>query len=134
MNLTQWFRDQLQTSAGWLFRGVQQAWTTHRCTRLPESPGEWSVARHVFHMGYYERTFALPGMRFWLSGGRPMEAAERAEDAAWVAHPQTPCDEVILLWVAGKTCQHTAMHTSDVLRTALFWDFFIPRWEAVAAG
>ncbi len=134
MNLTQWFRDQLQTSAGWLFRGVQQAPPGRRCTRPPESLGEWSVARHVFRMGYYERTFALPGRRFWLSSGRPMEVAERAEDAVWNAHPQTPCDEMMLLWVAGKTYQHAAEHTSDVLRTALFWDFFTPRWEAVAAG
>lgn len=46
------------------------------------------------------------------------------DDAAWHESRQTGWGQVTLLWVVSKTYQHTAEHTSNVMRIALFWDYF----------
>ncbi len=165
MNLSQWFRERLQTSADGFVWGVQQVPGARWYARPPEGLGEWSVARHAFHLGFYERTLALPSMRLWLEDVHPVTVAEedegaawgdgqhdidgllaefkavRAEqvalvaqfdDAAWHAPRQAPWGEVTLLWVVSKTYQHTAEHTSDVLRIALFWDRAAARQEVAS--
>src|SRR5512137_1188891 len=59
MNLAQWFYAQ-----------------------LPDGLGEWTAARHAFHMVYCEQTIALPSMRQWLGDACPsMDGLD--EDVAW---------------------------------------------------
>ncbi len=167
MNLTQWFSDQLQASADGFVWGTEQVPNSHQYIQPPERLGEWTVARHVFHMLYYEKTIALPSMWQWL--GEPCPATDDLdEDAAW-RNKQTESiqnllaefrkvrteqvallqkfDEAIwnttreavwgsvtLLWVVSKTYQHTAEHTSDVMRIGLFWDRFAARQKEQEAG
>ncbi len=83
MNLSQWFYDQLQASADGFAWGVQQVPGARRHACPPEGLGEWSVARHVFHLGFYERTLALPSMRLWIADKPPATITEEDEDAAW---------------------------------------------------
>jgi hypothetical protein len=42
----------------------------------------------------------------------------------WHEPQMTGWGPVPLLWVVTKTFQHTNEHTHDVLRLALFWDYF----------
>jgi hypothetical protein len=124
--------------------------------------GEWSALRHLFHLVWYEREFALPTMRLWLGGppfteeglddeadwhaqrtgvelgawlhafaeGRDEQRAllARLDPAAWTEERLIGWSDqpwpVPLRWVVAKTYQHTAEHTNDVLRIALFWDQF----------
>ena len=44
------------------------------------------------------------------------------DDQAWNSTCETVWGPVTLSWVVSKTYQHTAEHTSDILRIALFWD------------
>jgi hypothetical protein len=46
----------------------------------------------------------------------------RYDDLAWNSTRETIWGPVTLSWVVSKTYQHTAEHTSDILRIALFWD------------
>lgn len=157
MNFSQWFQDQLQTSADGFIWGAQQVPVARRLLQPPEGLGEWSTARHIFHMMFYEQSYALPSMRQWI--GEPRLSLEGLdEDVAWgegkddveimlaefkkVRIDQlallpmfgekawnTSCETiwgpVTLAWVVSKTYQHTAEHTSDVMRIALFWDDFV---------
>lgn len=43
------------------------------------------------------------------------------------ARPTPFWGDVTLLWLVSKTFQHTAEHTHDVMRMALFWDAFARR-------
>jgi hypothetical protein len=156
MNLSQWFHDQLQSSADGFVWGAEQVPEARRKIQPPAGLGEWSAARHVFHLVYYERTIALPGMQQWL--GRELPPTEdldedvawsqkqetleslldqfrrvRAEqvallpgfdEPAWHATRETVWGPMSLLWVVSKTYQHTAEHTNDILRIALFWDSY----------
>ena len=45
-------------------------------------------------------------------------------DSAWLKTLETGWGNVNLLWVVSKTWQHTAEHTSTLMRIALFWDMF----------
>lgn len=46
-------------------------------------------------------------------------------DHLWHETRQTPFwGDVTLLWLVSKTFQHTAEHTHDVMRMALFWDAY----------
>jgi hypothetical protein len=46
-------------------------------------------------------------------------------DQLWHETRPTPFwGDVTLLWLVSKTFQHTAEHTNDVMRMALFWDAF----------
>jgi len=157
-----WLGDELGRS------GVGFAWAVRQvpADRLELAPpaglGEWSALRHLFHMVWYEREFALPTMRLWL-GGTPFTDDGLDEEADWQAQrtgvelgallhafaegrdeqraflarldptawteerligPSGKPRPVPLSWVVAKTYQHTAEHTNDVLRIALFWDRF----------
>ena len=82
MDTTQWFREQLQASADGFVWGAEQVSDSRRYAQPPERLGEWTVARHVFHMLYYEQTIALPSMRQWL--GEPCPPTDDLdEDKAW---------------------------------------------------
>jgi hypothetical protein len=82
MNASQWFRDQLQASAAGFVWGAGQVPPERRFIQPPTGLGEWTAARHIFHMLYYERNIALPNMRQWL--GEPwILTAGLDEDAAW---------------------------------------------------
>jgi hypothetical protein len=156
MDLSKWFYDQLQASADGFVWGAQQVPIARRNVRPPEALGEWTAARHIFHMVYYEQNIALPSMQRWL--GKPLPAEGMEEDTAWgegsddfeslLAEFKKVRDEQIQLlekfdeqawnsscetvwgpvklsWVVSKTYQHTAEHTSEILRIALFWDSWL---------
>jgi hypothetical protein len=83
-NYSQWFRDQLQTSADGFVWSIEQVQVPRRTAMPPVGLGDWSAARHVFHLWYYEQTLALPGMRQWLGGGIP-STDDLREETAWGA-------------------------------------------------
>jgi hypothetical protein len=160
MNTTQWFRHQLQASADAFLWGVEQVPDSRRHIQPPKRLGEWTVARHVFHMLFYEQTISLPSMRQWLGGPYPttddldedmawekrhsesmenlliefrkvraeqIALLEKFDEAIWDTTCEAIWGPVTLLWVVSKTYQHTAEHTSDVMRIGLFWDMFASR-------
>jgi len=162
MNLSQWFYDQLQSSADGFVWSVEQVPIARRNIRPPKGLGEWTAMRHVFHLAFYEKTFAFPGMQQWLDNPPPISEGEdedvawgegredpesmlaefkqarseqvkllsRFDDLAWNTTRETVWGPVTLVWVVSKTYQHTAEHTSDVLRIALFWDAAEKRAQA----
>lgn len=167
MDATQWFREQLQASAEGFVWGVRQIPYGRLHTQPPRGLGEWTAARHVFHMLFYEQTIALPSMWQWL--GEPCPALDDAdEDRAWDNLQSVSLEDLLsqfsdvrtreialldrfdgtlwnasrdavwgpvtLFWVVSKTYQHTAEHTNDVLRIALFWDRFAARQKEREAG
>lgn len=161
-DLTQWFSEHLKSSAEEFVWAVEQVPVERRTIAPPESLGEWSAARHVFHMLAYEQYIALPTMRIWLgdpfpsiddldedalwqqNAGRDLpalleqfragraaqiELLTRLSDAAWEETRDTIWGQKTLRWVVTKTFQHTAGHTHDVLRLALFWDRAMQRMQ-----
>ena len=161
MNLAQWFRDQLQASADGFVWAAEQVPTARRILQPPAGLGEWTTARHIFHMVLYERTIALPSMEQWR-GAECAPTDDVDEEAAWVKGQdavesllaqfrQVRAEQLALLpqfndsrweetraavwgpvtlrWVVSKTYQHTAEHTNDVMRIALFWDRFESRQQ-----
>jgi DinB superfamily len=83
MDLTQWFSTQLDIGAEGFAWAVEQVPLERRLATPPKGLGEWNVARHVFHMLYYEQRIVLPSMKLWL--GEPFTLADEDydEDAAW---------------------------------------------------
>jgi hypothetical protein len=81
MNNSQWFQDQLQAGADGFVWGAQQVPPARRNLRPPEALGEWTAARHIFHMAFYEQNIALPTMLQWL--GKPLPSEGVAEVDAW---------------------------------------------------
>ena len=166
MYLSQWFHDQLQASADGFVWGAQQVPNARRLLQPPEGLGEWTAARHIFHMVFYEQTIALPSMRQWLgelcpsldgldedvAWGEGKDDVEsllaefkkvrteqvallpKFDDLAWNTTCEAVWGPVTLAWVVSKTYQHTAEHTNDVMRIALFWDRFVARQKAKSAG
>ncbi|QBD82004.1 hypothetical protein EPA93_40915 [Ktedonosporobacter rubrisoli] len=66
------------------------------------------------------------GLDLLLTRFREGRAAQIAlllyfSDAAWEEPNETVWGKVTLRWVTTKTYQHTAEHTHEVLRMALFW-------------
>ncbi len=61
-SLSQWFREQLLATASSLVWTIEQVPTErhHQRPPRPDWLGEWTLARHVFHLSQYERTKALP--------------------------------------------------------------------------
>ncbi len=82
MDLSQWFQDQLQASAEGFIWGTLQVPKARLLLQPPEGLGEWSAARHIFHMVFYEQKCALPSMQQWL-GGPPPSLKGLDEDVAW---------------------------------------------------
>ena len=86
-----WFHDQLQNSATGFVWGTEQVLESRRYTRPPKGLGEWTVARHVFHLWYYERTIALPSMQQWLGASIPF-LDDQDEDRDWSKTQETVGD------------------------------------------
>lgn len=82
MNFSTWFREQLQAGAEGFVWSAGQVPEDRRQVQPPRGLGEWSVARHVFHMLYYERVVALPSMQQWLGGNKPV-IDDAEEDVVW---------------------------------------------------
>jgi hypothetical protein len=81
-NFSQWFHEQLQVSANGFVWGTEQVPEARRYAPPPKGLGEWTVARHVFHLWYYEQTIALPSMQQWLGGTIPF-LDDKDEDVDW---------------------------------------------------
>jgi hypothetical protein len=81
----------------------------------------------------YDEDAAWDGHREYetmLAEFRAVRAAQIAllpqlDAAAWGEPRDTGWGSVTLRWVVSKTYQHTAEHTNDLLRMALFWDFIV---------
>ena len=58
----------------------------------------------------------------------------QVSEQAWHAQQMTGWGPIPLLWLVSKTYQHTNEHTSDVLRLALFWDYYAREEQAAAAA
>src|SRR5687767_4239433 len=82
MNFSEWFREHLRVGADGFVWSAEQVPETRRYVQPPKGLGEWSVARHVFHMLYYEQTIALPSMQQWLGGSIPI-IDDSDEDVVW---------------------------------------------------
>lgn len=168
MQLSEWFDKQLQSSAEGLVWGAEQVPAERHFRQPPRNLGQWSVARHLFHMVDYEQKFVLPLMRQWLGEPKPVFVydeedtwqrlqgetiepivaqfrAVRSEQLAllplfkastWSEERQTfdKDETATLLWVVTKTYQHTAAHTNDLLRMALFWEISLTLASAGNTG
>jgi hypothetical protein len=82
MTFSEWFREHLQVGADGFVWSAEQVPEARRYAQPPKGLGEWSVARHVFHMMYYEQTIALPSMQQWLGGSIPI-IDDSDEDLVW---------------------------------------------------
>ncbi|HKV57271.1 MAG TPA: DinB family protein [Ktedonobacteraceae bacterium] len=155
MDLSSWFTNQLNAGAEGFIWSVGQVPPERRLLAPPKHPGEWSVARHVFHMLYYEQNAVVPNMQIWLGQPITIDSTDSNEEAAWddgkdvetmladfrrvraaqlemlpnfndqlwhETRETSLWGDVTLLWLVSKTFQHTAEHTHDVMRMALFWD------------
>jgi hypothetical protein len=85
MHPARWFHEHLQASGEGFIWAVQQAPPARRELSPPmlsdDAPlGEWSVARHLFHMLHYEQVIALPRMRHWLGEPVPSEGPDDEEE------------------------------------------------------
>src|SRR5919106_1259877 len=85
---SQWFQEQLQNSANGFVSGTEQVPEARRYAQPPKGLGEWTVARHVFHLWYYEQTIALPSMQQWLGGTIPF-LDDMDEDVDWSKTQET---------------------------------------------
>jgi len=56
----------------------------------------------------------------------------RFENTLWEERRGALWGPVTLRWVVSKTYQHTCEHSHDVLRLALFWDFYTHPQESEA--
>ena len=81
MDLSQWFSGQLTSSAEGFIWSVEQVPPERRLIAPPARFGEWSAARLVFHMYYYEQIIALPSMQIWRGQPFPYEEHDYQEDA-----------------------------------------------------
>lgn len=83
-DLSHWFQHHLQASADGLIWGIEQVLPERRELSPPDIGwlGEWTVARHLFHMVSYEEEIALPSMRQWLGHDMPVLDSYN-EDRDW---------------------------------------------------
>lgn len=82
MRMAEWFREQLEATGEGFVWSAEQVPVERRDVTPPRRLGEWTAARHVFHMAYYEKEIALPSMRQW-AGGPPLPEERLDEDVAW---------------------------------------------------
>ena len=103
-NLTQWFSEHLTSSAGEFGWAVEQVPVERRTMAPPGSLGEWSVARHIFHLLTYEEYLALPSMRIWL--GEPFPSIDHLdEDTLWNEHTGRDPNEMLEKFREGRAAQ-----------------------------
>jgi len=87
MNFSQWFHEQLQAGAAGFVWSAELIPAVRKYEQPPKALGEWSAARHVFHMMHYEQNVALPSMYQWLGGAiPPYDDADEGE--AWTANQE----------------------------------------------
>ena len=115
MDLSAWFHSQLQASAEGFIWGVEQIPPERHYARPPRALGEWTAARHVFHMAYYERAIALPSMRQWLGEPRPC-VDDADEDRAW--NDGNDLDSLVAQFWAGRREQIALLPRFD----AALWE------------
>ena len=77
------FHGQLRQGLDSFTWAVRQVPEQRRSASPPRSLGEWSAARHLFHLSFYEQHLALPALRWWTGGPVPDGGAVAPEDAAW---------------------------------------------------
>ena len=82
INPSEWFSNQLSANAEGLFWAANQVPGERQYKKPPQGLGEWSAARHIFHMLYYEQTIALPSMRQWYGEPSPL-VQDSDEETAW---------------------------------------------------
>ena len=87
MDLADYFARQLTSTLEGFAGAIEQipAERRHQSPPSPNRLGQWSPARHVFHLLTYEHEVALPSMRHWLGGPKPDDARFVNEDASWDA-------------------------------------------------
>lgn len=83
MDLSSWFTTQLNTGAEGFIWAIEQVPQNWRWIAPPKGLGEWDVARHVFHMLYYEQIAVVPCMKIWLDQTPTINEADYDEDSAW---------------------------------------------------
>lgn len=119
MDLTQWFDEQLTASADGFVWAVEQVPAERHYVKPPRESEEWSVARHVFHLFYYEQTVVLPTMRQWL--GDPLPSNDRTyyqnEDEEWKKNGQD---------ISNLLTKFRAVRAEQLL---LLPDFNLETWE-----
>ncbi|MDQ5823747.1 MAG: DinB family protein [Chloroflexota bacterium] len=71
----------------------------------PELLGEWSAARHLFHLLYYEREVALPSLSLWFGAPYP-DFTNYNENAAYAT---IPSEQVVLSELEGLRAKHLAL-------------------------
>lgn len=72
-----------------------------------------------------DRGILVLTQRFHTVRQAQVELTIQLSESAWDHILQTLWAPFPLRWVVTKTLQHTAEHTNDILRMALFWDAFI---------
>ena len=96
MNLSEWFSYQLKASGEGFVWGVEQVPVERREITPLSELGEWSVARHIFHMFYYEREMVTPSMQSWLRGETFLiDWDEYDEDKAWESQQPTSIEALL---------------------------------------
>lgn len=81
-NPSQWFPEQLRTSGYGFVWAVKQVPIERQNELPPPQLGEWTAARHAFHLLYHEEHIALPRIKQWLGGYSPI-VDRNAEERAW---------------------------------------------------
>jgi hypothetical protein len=82
MNIALQFQRLLQASGEGFVWSARQVPDPRRYLHPPVGLGEWSATRHIFHLVFYEQTFALPAMRWWLAEP-PQPLPGLDEEEAW---------------------------------------------------
>ena len=103
MPLSEWFTKQLQSSAAGLVWGAEQVPAARHFCQLPANLGQWSVARHLFHMVDYEQKFALPLMRQWLGEATPVFVYD--EEDAWQRAQAETIEPLVAQFRAVRSAQ-----------------------------
>ncbi len=67
------------------------------------------------------RSRAAGNIAFLAGRAEQIKLLAQFGSTAWEATRKAAWGEVTLRWLVTKTYQHTAEHTHDVLRMALFW-------------
>lgn len=98
MNLSNWFHQQLQTSAEGVLWAVELI--PPERLYLPPRPDKWPIARVLYHLVCYEQRLALPSMLQWMSGPQPV-AGTPEEDALKEEHA----------WSNGQGYEVSALRT-----------------------
>lgn len=83
---SEFFRRQIEANTEAIAWAVTQVGPERLHTAPPELLGEWSAARHLFHLLYYEREVAVPSLRLWFGASYP-DFTYYDEAAAWANAP-----------------------------------------------